>query len=228
MAVADLDPALTETGAEGYVIEADARRVTVRAGAAIGATNALFRIADLIGAGHDWTEVDSDGPVTPRLAERFVDTGAVGVQPDPAAYRLQQDYQHASGALEKVVTSEAPYVDPAGLAAAQRDWRQFVDHAVAYGYNGVVIPGFLEYVNFDRLGDGHQVYAADSRYRARHQVMKREVAALSAVYQTVAKHPDGVDGAIAGGERAIATATAMREALAGVGPAAYRDPALGE
>ncbi|CCH74365.1 hypothetical protein BN11_430005 [Nostocoides australiense Ben110] len=80
--------------------------------------------------------------------------------------------------LEKVATSEAPYVDPAGLAAAQRDWRQFVDHAVAYGYNGVVIPGFLEYVNFDRLGDGHQVYAADSRYRARHEVMKREVGTM--------------------------------------------------
>jgi len=75
------------------------------------------------------------------------------VQPDPAAYRLQQDYQHASGALEKVVTSEAPYVDPTGLAAAQRDWRQFVDHAVAYGYNGVVIPENLVVSTKFTMGD---------------------------------------------------------------------------
>ncbi|MDO5500525.1 MAG: hypothetical protein Q4F67_12690, partial [Propionibacteriaceae bacterium] len=40
------------------------------------------------------------------------------------------------------------------------------------------INGFLEYVNFDRLGDGHEIYAADSPYRARHNAMKQQVGAM--------------------------------------------------
>ncbi|MDT0201689.1 hypothetical protein [Nocardioides sp. AE5] len=162
-------------GEEGYVVTSDPGQVTVEAHDPIGATNALFRIADLVAAGHDWADVVSDGPVVPELADRFVDTGAVGVRADEDAYRAQADYQHASGALEDVVLSEPPYVDPDGLEALEADWKQFIDHVVAYGYNGVVIPGFLEYVNFDRLGDGFEVYGPDSPYRARHEVMKRDV-----------------------------------------------------
>ena len=176
--VAVPDPALSGTGDEGYQIEASAVRVTVRAATALGLSNGLFRIADQIAAGRDWADLGTDGPVTPELADRFVDTGAVGVPPDLEAYAAQTAYQHASGALENVVLSEPPYVDPAGLAEAKADWKQFVDHAVAYGYNGVVVPGFLEYVNFDRYGDGFEIYPEDSPYRARHEVMKREVGAM--------------------------------------------------
>lgn len=39
----------------------------------------------------------------------------------------------------------------------------------------MLIPGFLEYVNFDLLGDGYEVYGPDSPYRARHEVMKSRV-----------------------------------------------------
>lgn len=163
-------------GNEGFDIRMTATTVAVHARDVIGLSNGLFRIADQIASGHDWA--DTAGAVTPRLAHRFVDTGAVGIEPDAEAYAAQTDYQHASGALENVVLSKPPYVDAAGLAQAQADWKQFVDHAVAYGYNGVVIPGFLEYVNFDRLGDGFEVYGEDSPYRARHEVMKREVGAM--------------------------------------------------
>lgn len=163
---------------EAYRIEVTGGRVTVRAATGLGATNGLFRIADRIAAGHDWSSLSTDGTVTPALGDRFVDTGAVGVRPDPEAYRAQDDYQHSSGALEDVVLGDAPYVDPVALQRVRSEWKAHVDHAVAYGYNGVVINGFLEYVSFDRLGDGYQVYPADSPYRARHQAMKREVGGL--------------------------------------------------
>ncbi|WP_425309673.1 hypothetical protein AADG42_13200 [Ammonicoccus fulvus] len=163
---------------ESFAVEVAEARVTVRGATALGATNGLFRIADRLAAGHDWSQLATDGVVTPALAERFVDTGAVGVQPDPDAYRAQTNYQHSSGALEDVVLPEAPYVDHAALERVRQEWRDYVDHVAAYGYNGVIINGFLEYVNFDRLGDGHQVYAADSPYRARHEVMKREVGGM--------------------------------------------------
>lgn len=175
VALAPPQPSLTATGDEGYEIARDGQRITVRAATAIGLTNGLFRIADQIGSGHDWAEVITDGPVTPALRDRFVDTGAVGVQPDPKAYAAQDDYQHSSGALEDVVLPDRPYVDPDGLISAQTDWRQFIDHAAAYGYNGVVIPGFLEYVNFDQYEDGEQIYPADSPYRARHDAMQAQV-----------------------------------------------------
>ncbi|WP_145978713.1 hypothetical protein [Granulicoccus phenolivorans] len=162
---------------EGYAVAVTGDRITVT-GSELGAGNGLFRIADQLAAGHPWSALGTAGVVRPALADRFVDTGAVGVRPDPAAYRLQQDYQHASGALEDVVLAEAPYVDEAALARVDAEWRDYIDHVVAYGYNGVVIGGFLEYVNFDRLGDGQQIYPADSPYRARHNAMKHRVGAM--------------------------------------------------
>lgn len=173
-----IEPMAAPATDESFAIDASDSGVTVRGATALGASHGLFRSADRLAAGHDWSELGTDGVVTPALADRFVDTGAVGVQPDPDAYRAQTDYQHSSGALEDVVLAEAPYVDHEALERVRREWREYVDHVAAYGYNGVIINGFLEYVNFDRLGDGYQVYAADSPYRARHEAMKREVGAM--------------------------------------------------
>ena len=61
-----------------------------------------------------------------------------------------------------VILAEPPYVDPAGLAETKRDWKQYIGHIRAYGYNGVIVNGFLEYVNFDGVGDGFEVYGQDS------------------------------------------------------------------
>ncbi|MDO5500524.1 MAG: hypothetical protein Q4F67_12685, partial [Propionibacteriaceae bacterium] len=118
---------------EAYLIDVSDSTVTIRAASALGATNGLFRIV----AGHDWRDLATP-LVTPALGDRFVDTGAVGVRPDPAAYRAQDDYQHSSGALEDVVLPDAPYVDQAALERVRGEWREHVDQAVAYGYNGVV------------------------------------------------------------------------------------------
>ena len=43
---------------------------------------------------------------------------------------------------------------------------------IAYGNNGIVMPGFLEFVNFDKVGDGHAIYPADSEYRARYLALR--------------------------------------------------------
>ena len=67
-----------------------------------------------------------------------------------------------------MILDEAPYVDAAG--ARQRPARSvdaYVEHAVAEGYNAIAIPGFLEYVTFAEVGDGHDVYADDDARRAR-------------------------------------------------------------
>lgn len=162
---------------ESYAVRRSGATLTVSGGRR-GVGYGLFRLADAIASGADWGSV-ADGVLRePDLPHRFVDTGAVGVVPDEAAYRAQDDYQHTSGALADVVLAEAPWLDPAGLARTEADWKEFIDHVVAYGYNGVFVPGFLEYVSFDTVGTGTQVYAADSPERARQEAMREQVGAL--------------------------------------------------
>ena len=99
------------------------------------------------------------GPTTvaPALEQRFVDTGAVGITPDPQAWAAQDDYVHASGALADVVLAREPWLDPEALAEVDAQWRTYVDRMVSYGYDGVVVPGFLEYVTFEGVEDGDAV-----------------------------------------------------------------------
>lgn len=150
---------------------------TLQGGDRNGMADGLFAAAMDVEGGKPLPDV-SAAPVVADLRYRYVDLGAVGVVPDEAAYRSQADYSHTSGAFADVVLADAPYVDPAGLAAATADWKQYVDHIRAYGYNGIVVPGFLEYVNFDRVGSGTEVYAADSPYRARHDAMVAQFGAM--------------------------------------------------
>ena len=98
-----------------------------------------------------------------------------GSDTPPPAHEAQTDYQHTSGALEQVLLPQAPYVDEEALVRVDEEWRAYIDHVVAMGYNGVFVGGFLEYVNFDRYGDGLQIYPADSPYRARQDAMKEQV-----------------------------------------------------
>lgn len=159
---------------EAFEIAQEADVLVVTATDRRGAAQGLFRIADRLRSGHDWADLDGLAE-SPALEHRFVDTGAVGVEPDPAAYQAQSDYQHTSGALERVLLPESPYIDADALAEVDAEWRQFINHSVAMGYNGVFIGGFLEYVNFDRYGDGLQIHPADSPYRARQDAMKEQV-----------------------------------------------------
>lgn len=168
---------VTDEDSEGYALSRSGDTVTVTGGRE-GVAYGLFRLADVVASGGDWADVATGEPVEPSLERRFVDTGAVGVVPDVEAYRAQDDYQHTSGALSEVVLGEEPWLDPEALANTAADWREFIDHVVAYGYNGVYVPGFLEYVSFDGLGGGTDVYAADSPERARQEAMREQVGEL--------------------------------------------------
>jgi len=142
-----------------------------------GMANGLLAAADSVAAGQE-LPASPGAPVVPQLEYRFADYGAVGVRPDPAAWAQQEDYSHNSRQFADVVLSEEPWVDPAGLAEVTREWQDYIDHIRAYGYNGVIVSGFLEYVNFDKVGDGYQIYPEDSPYRARHEAMVEQFGAM--------------------------------------------------
>ncbi len=152
-------------------------RTGVSGGGREGMANGLLAAADAVAAGTPLPDLEG-APIVADLEYRFADFGAVGVEPDPQAWAAQDDYSHNSNQFADVILDESPYVDPAGLADAKRDWKQYIDHIRAYGYNGVIVNGFLEYVNFDGVGDGFQVYGKDSPYRARHEAMVEQFGAM--------------------------------------------------
>lgn len=186
---ARLDPAAAggATSPEAYDLAREAGRVELAAPDRRGLAAGLFQLADHVDAGSAWRGLEP-GPrtVAPALERRFVDTGAVGIAPDPQAWAAQDDYVHASGALGEVVLRGPPWLDPEELAAVDAEWRAYVDRMVSYGYDGVVVPGFLEYVTFDGLDDGTgAVYPPGSPYRERALAMREQVGAMWAYADTM-------------------------------------------
>ncbi|WP_033430828.1 hypothetical protein [Saccharothrix syringae] len=113
-----------------------------------GVAAGLYAVADAVRTGND---VVADGRVVaPRLGLRLTDLGAVGLPDDPAAFG--DDYSLNSDVVGSAVLPGAPYVDRAAVEEIARQFRDLVHHALADGYNAVVVPGFLEYVTFDGLG----------------------------------------------------------------------------
>ena len=105
------------------------------------------------------------------MSQRLVDLGGVGIPQDPTRWD-PANYSHHLRAFEDVFLAEAPYVDQEKFAEVQAQFANYVQRMIAYGNNGIVIPGFLEFINFDSVGDGFAVYPADSEYRARHLALR--------------------------------------------------------
>ncbi len=181
------DPAAgTTTEPETFVLSRDGEAVRLTATDRRGLAAGLFQLADHLDGGLGWTDVAA-GPTTvaPALGRRLVDTGAVGITPDPQAYAAQDDYVHANGALTDVVLAQEPWLDPDELADVDQQWRTYVDRMVSYGYDGVVVPGFLEYVTFTGVEDGDTVYPPGSPYRERAEAMRGQVGAMWAYADTM-------------------------------------------
>ncbi len=147
-------------------------RTGVRGGGREGMADGLFAAADAISGGQALPDIANT--VAADLEYRFADYGAVGVEPDPQAWAAQDDYSHNSRQFADVMLDGPPWIDAEAMARTTREWKQYINHIRSYGYNGVIVSGFLEYVNFD----GYDVYAADSPYRARHAAMVEQFGAM--------------------------------------------------
>ncbi|WFE39378.1 hypothetical protein [Micromonospora sp. WMMD998] len=174
-----LRAALRAGGAsEAYRIDARRTELTVT-GDLAGVVAGLYRLADRIRSGAEVLPAAEAGrPVTPRLGLRLTDAGSVGREADPKAFG--DDYRLNTDIVTPALLPRAPWVDAAAVARIDAQFRQFVDHAAAQGYNGVVVPGFLEYVTFADVGDGHAVYPAGDPHVNRARAM---VAAFGPVFR---------------------------------------------
>ncbi|HEY1486280.1 MAG TPA: hypothetical protein VGF84_09250 [Micromonosporaceae bacterium] len=171
-------PSLT---GEAFRLQRAGAVISLAAGTPAGAADGLYTVADRIRSGTDVIPAGQDGRVTqPRLGLRLTDVGAVGLDADPAAFAAGTDYSLNTDVVGGALLAHAPWVDAAAAAQISQQFRQFVDHALAEGYNGLVLPGFLEYLTFSGVGDGHQVYPANDPHIARAEAMR---AAFGPVWQ---------------------------------------------
>ncbi|MFG1886156.1 FtsX-like permease family protein [Micromonospora sp. NPDC049102] len=144
---------------ESYRLDVRDTELTVQGGDVAGVAAGMYRLADRISSGADAIPAaDAGRMVTPRLELRLTDAGSVGREPEPAVFAAGDDYGLNTDVVGSAVLPRAPWVDAGAVARIGAQFRQFVDHSVAQGFNGIVVPGFLEYVTFAEVGDGHAVY----------------------------------------------------------------------
>lgn len=103
------------------------------------------------------------------LPLRMADMGGVGILPDTANWG--SNYEHNQHVFEDVILVNPPFVDTSAFSREQRKMEQYAGMMAEYGFNAISLPWFLEVVNFDRVGDGHQVYGNQSLYRQRHDTL---------------------------------------------------------
>ncbi|MBT0994780.1 hypothetical protein KIN34_10835 [Cellulomonas sp. DKR-3] len=164
--VATVDAGSGLTG-EQFRLTTDAG-IRVVAGTEAGARAGLYTVADRVRSATEVVPDDQDGVTQePRLGLRLTDVGAVGLDDDPARFAAGDDYSLNSDVVGSAVLPAAPWVDPAAVRAIETQFRALVDHASEQGYNGVVVPGFLEYVTFPDLG----VYPEGDPHVARAEAM---------------------------------------------------------
>lgn len=166
---------------ESYRLDLHGTELTVTGGDVAGVAAGLYRLADRIRSGAEvLPAADAGRLVAPRLGLRLTDAGSVGREPDPAAFAAGDDYNLNTDVVTTALLPHTPWVDAAAVARVDAQFRQFVDHSVAQGYNGIVVPGFLEYVTFAKVGDGHAVYPPGDPHVERARAM---VAAFGPIFR---------------------------------------------
>ena len=118
----------------------------------------------------DLSGTEPPGSVTgrslPSLPLRMVDLGGVGILPDTVHWG--KDYDHNQHVFEDLWMASPPYLDTVVLARELQKLERYSTRMAAWGYNAITLPFFLEFINFEKVGDGYQVYGEGSGYRTRH------------------------------------------------------------
>ena len=118
------------------------RSLAVVGGSRLGDAYGMYRLADEMLAGADDAALFSQQRTfEPAMRRRLVDLGGVGIPQDPARWD-PTNYSHHLRAFEDVFLPEAPYIDPVKFAEVQAQFADYVQRMIAYGNNGIVMPGF--------------------------------------------------------------------------------------
>lgn len=122
-------------------------------------------LAELHGE-EDFTDTISASSLNLRLA----DLGGVGILPDTANWG--NNYEHNVHRFEDLILPDVPYINPNAYQRIDSELNQYLDRLQSFNINGIVFPGFLEFVTFDRWKEGGEIYGASDGYRERHSGMQ--------------------------------------------------------
>ncbi len=166
-------------GDDSYALGGTPSALTLTAQSLDGAVRGIYDLAAAVREGRPVTE-SLGASVSSALPFRMVDIGAVGVTENEAAYADGTDYSHNSLAFSDAILPDAPYVDDAAFAVVESEFNAYIAHVLAEGYTAIAVPGFLEYVTFDRVGDGGDIYTEGDDHVARALAMRDTFGSLYA------------------------------------------------
>ncbi|MHA2251172.1 MAG: hypothetical protein ACXAD7_12485 [Candidatus Kariarchaeaceae archaeon] len=144
-------------------------------GSKLGDAYGAYWLADEIQTGSVFKDADvfhQNITIVPDMKYRMVEQGGVGMIPDTVAW-LENDYSLNNREYEDLFLEEDPYIDNAAFSRIQTEFKEYVHRMISFGYNYIIMNGFLEYINFDYVGDGNEIYDSTSEFRAR-QIIQRE------------------------------------------------------
>ena len=115
--------------------------LAVVGGSRLGDAYGIYRLTDELLTGMDEAALFGQQRMfMPAMSRRLVDLGGVGIPQDPARWD-PANYSHHLRAFEDVFLPEAPYIDQAKFAEVQAQFADYVQRMIAYGNNGIVMPG---------------------------------------------------------------------------------------
>ncbi len=112
------------------------------------------------------------------------DPGAVGVEADTAAW-LAGDYDHELRRFTSIYRPAPVYADSLVLGRYRNDLVHYLELIKDMGATALEFPMFLELVDFDKLGNGKEVYRADDPMRARQAVYREAFGSLFRVIDSM-------------------------------------------
>lgn len=104
------------------------------------------------------------------LGIRLIDMGGVGIVPDTVNWG--NNYEHNVHRFEDMIRASAPFIDTAAFQRIEKELNIYVNRIKEFNYTGIVFPGFLEFVNFDSVGNGFEIYPKNNIYRLRHTAFR--------------------------------------------------------
>lgn len=105
------------------------------------------------------------------LGIKLIDMGGVGIIPDTSNWG--NNYEHNVHRFEDMILAAPPFIDTIAFERVEKELKLYVNRIKEFNYTGIVFPGFLEFVNFDSVGNGFEIYPQNDNYRLRHIAFKK-------------------------------------------------------
>jgi hypothetical protein len=173
-----------DSGSDSFALRTfreDGREVLAVIGATpLGDAYGAYWLAEALRTGARLRGADpfgTDLAISPAASYRLVDQGGIGITPDPAAWN-RHDYSMNPRAFEDVFLPRPPYINETAFKTVEEEFKEFIHRTIAMGYNGIVMNGFVEFVNFDRVENGFAVYGKESPFRVRNSVNREKFGRL--------------------------------------------------